>query len=493
MINIGTVYTSKCKTVTTIASSFFIFCLNDQTIKFYSIEKNKLFFKYYLNLTYLTKVNHITLICKMVFIEIVAASGSLAATAAIGKSVSADYWYDLYHQYVLFDSELTLIIDRLLMDPLYGTISTYKIISGATSGNIPGYSKHYYYTKGREYWYLGLEKKQVRYGNEINDYYIGWHEPCDSGRLHLSKFKQRIFEAEKGTIKVTSVNTMDHSPKLYLNTQILHPPKPTQKASVEFIIDQYNERHNFNLNVFLYGYRGLGKSHTAFLIKTQLDLKYNCNSMIVDDFDPSQAGVNVKSLILQKANVSSPVILLINEVETIYFEATKSKQFVESRLLHTKSKKTLNDMFDAISSTKYVITIYTTEISPETLYATEEYRSFMRPGRVDWFMEIKPNEVFARQNIDGLLSPQIDVNANPETVENRDDDDNDDASTSTTTPARTEESRAAKNIDDNDVKNIIETIKTFLTTTLISINDLSWYIYIFAMLCYVSYLYFKVV
>ena len=44
---------------------------------------------------------------------------------------------------------------------------------------------------------------------------------------------------------------------------------------------------------------------------------------------------------------------------------------------------------DAIGSTPYVITIFTTELSPRTLYQSEQYRSFMRPGRVDFFLKME--------------------------------------------------------------------------------------------------------
>jgi hypothetical protein len=40
-------------------------------------------------------------------------------------------------------------------------------------------------------------------------------------------------------------------------------------------------------------------------------------------------------------------------------------------------------MMDAIASTRYVIGVYTTERSPAELLAVPEYKSLIRPGRVD--------------------------------------------------------------------------------------------------------------
>ena len=49
-------------------------------------------------------------------------------------------------------------------------------------------------------------------------------------------------------------------------------------------------------------------------------------------------------------------------------------------------------MLDAIDNTKYVIAIYTTEKSPITLAnSNEDFKSFMRPGRVDLFLEMTLN------------------------------------------------------------------------------------------------------
>lgn len=339
----------------------------------------------------------------MVLLESAVALLGFGATSLFTKSVSYDYWYDIYHFYVQFSSELTNIIDQLLTDPEYGEISCYNIVSSNESGNHPGYGKHYFYncpclTRFSSCRYIGLEKRTTRTNGETEDFYIGWIDPNDIGKSVLRNFKHRIFKAEKGTIRVSSVDTTEFRPKLFWNTQILHQPKPNQTDIVNFVMEQYTEKNNFNVKVLIHGHRGLGKTHTALLIKDRLDNDINCYSYLIDDFDPSQANVNIKSLILKRATATSPIVLIINEIESVYAEATKDKQFSEPRHLHTRNKKTLNDMFDAIGSTKYLIAIFTTEKAPHVLYNNEVFKSFLRPGRIDMFMHMEKDSSSKQMN-----------------------------------------------------------------------------------------------
>ena len=65
-------------------------------------------------------------------------------------------------------------------------------------------------------------------------------------------------------------------------------------------------------------------------------------------------------------------------------------------------------MLDNISDAQYVTAIYTTELSPERLYAHEEWRSFFRPGRVDFFIKMteETSTKVMLHEIDGYVRPE---------------------------------------------------------------------------------------
>ena len=84
----------------------------------------------------------------------------------------------------------------------------------------------------------------------------------------------------------------------------------------------------------------------------------------------------------------------MNEIDQIYDQVFQTSTRYESRTSHTDSKVSFNNMLDAISRTPYVITVFTTERSPEYFLnfngsnSSYDYRPFFRQGRVDFFIRM---------------------------------------------------------------------------------------------------------
>lgn len=99
-------------------------------------------------------------------------------------------------------------------------------------------------------------------------------------------------------------------------------------------------------------------------------------------------GYNIGTMALKHASASSPVIIIINEIDIFYDKVFDEQPTYDPRTQYTKNKLTFNTMLDNLSDTKHVITIYTTEKSYEELQSIERIKSFIRHGRVDFFINM---------------------------------------------------------------------------------------------------------
>ena len=67
-------------------------------------------------------------------------------------------------------------------------------------------------------------------------------------------------------------------------------------------------------------------------------------------------------LILQYAKTLTPVVLMIDEMDTLFGNAENGHMADRhTQLVHTKDRKTFNDMLDAINDTPNIIAVFTTE------------------------------------------------------------------------------------------------------------------------------------
>ncbi len=334
-------------------------------------------------------------------ISIMGIMTSVIGGAIISNKASKDPdWYDFFHYYFNYAEEFTDDIDQLLMDPVRGRISVRKQI--AENRSIPDVGVHCYYCPMKDceeklkwYGYVGFRKIEVKLTDVIKYHYSSWFIPFDCGKNAHSMFQSILFNKNKSTseifvMKVMSIDMSRMDPQIVRLDKICHTPKENQQKALNYIENHYTLKHNYNVKVMICGFRGIGKTHTPMLLKSKMENDNpNHNVQLFDNFDPSAIGVNVSSLVLKRAKETSPVILVINEIDIAYEATITGREAFDPRTQHTKNKNTFNDMMDTIGSTPYVIAIFTTELSPKKLYETETYKSFMRPGRVDFFLNME--------------------------------------------------------------------------------------------------------
>jgi len=323
-----------------------------------------------------------------------------ASIALLGVTIndlsSTKYWYDYYHTYFVYDSQYTSVIDDILMnnDGNYSKVGPKKVISGTQK--IPGPGYHYYYLFSSEHrmfpstawleyktYYIGMEKVSPEKGDPA--YYIVWVPYTESGTKTLIDFEDNILKPSNDEIRVISIDTSQEKPSLEWLTKICRQPYNRKKMAIDFIMNEYTEKNNFNVKVFIHGERGLGKTYTTMLLKKELDKRYpNTNSRLYDDFDPTATGVNIQTLSLKYSSKISPVIIVIDEIDTIYEYVFKDTNDFDPRLKHAKDRNTFHKMLDNFGNFHHVITIFTSEFSPEILVERNPlFKSFLRPGRVD--------------------------------------------------------------------------------------------------------------
>ena len=175
---------------------------------------------------------------------------------------------------------------------------------------------------------------------------------------------------------------------------ICKSPHSNQKNALNIIMESYTDANNFNVNTIICGKSGVGKSYTAMLAKRWIEEKYkNTNVQLFDNFDPSAAGMEINKMVLQKATEETPVIVVINEIDNLYTEVHKDydNRGGDPRFPHTKNRLSFHNMLDHIAGTKHVIAIYTTEKSPEDIEKMQNTYSFIRKGRVDFFIKMDEN------------------------------------------------------------------------------------------------------
>lgn len=322
--------------------------------------------------------NILIIMTETLIIVTISIAGTFIATKL---SQIEDDLVNIFDTKYTFGEEATPIIDDFLINN--GTIKSY-MHNGRKL--VPFIGNHYY---GSWWNYIKLKKKRELIDNKyVYTYtcYVRFYN-----KRYYNNMVGHINQQENNIVRVISIDTSSHNPKLIYATKILEQPFPYQTSAVNHIINDW-QAPKFNTKVLITGKRGSGKSYMGRLIKSQLDRTNNTQSKLYDDFNPSSIGVNIHELILNHASHSAPTIILINEIDISYAEAVEERTEYDPRLKYTRNKQTLNNMFDAISDTKYVIALYTTEKSYEELNQTEEYKSFIRKGRIDFVINLSNNE-----------------------------------------------------------------------------------------------------
>jgi len=331
--------------------------------------------------------------------------GSIASNTN-GKVSIWDGWTRFFNfYYTYFPEDHNYMIDNLLMNPNYGFVSNRNIQANGTI--VPGIGKHIYYINGKkEKIYkrksLWIEKIILTENNRDTVRYRVKYFFAKTF-IHIERLKNNIksFQSSLGidSITVVCIDTSSDTPKIFLTNKIYYQPRNNQILARNQIIEKWGQVNNYNLKVLIHGPRGIGKTYMGLILKKYIDMENNINVRVFDDFNPSSVGVNIKSMALSTACKTSPVIIVINEIDIIYKKVIEPTETFDARLQHSRNKSEFHNMLDSIGLTPYVIAIFTTEKTYEELYQVEEYRSFMRPGRVDMILNMTKDNSFASKNV----------------------------------------------------------------------------------------------
>ncbi len=319
-------------------------------------------------------------------------------------------WYDFRNHYQVISTDATSTIDRMLMNKNHSQLG----LTSLQMGNrlIPGLGHHHYYSEHSENrsrlstWtrYITLIKKEEeskgshKQTQNLN-YYVLIFSPFNQDISE--KFKQELFSTDHNYIKAIHIDTSGYEVRETLVSRSCGHPQYHQKEAIQEIVNHWTDPGNiyFNTKIILSGPSGVGKSYTGELLKKYLenkDINTHLNTFVqlFIDFNPSTPGLDIDTVVLSKASRESPVIIIMNEIDQIYDQVFQTSTRYESRTSHTDSKVSFNNMLDAISRTPYVITVFTTERSPEYFLnfngsnSSYDYRPFFRQGRVDFFIRM---------------------------------------------------------------------------------------------------------
>jgi hypothetical protein len=331
-------------------------------------------------------------------------TGSLAGTIMTSyitqKINQDDEFFNITESKYSFGEEYTKSIDSMLMKDDFSQVSCIIYELGE---KVPGFGTHYYYPfmKTKQSFlqkYLNcirfIKRREIVGDKLVVSYqcYVGFFnsKTYEIVMRHLSSIDPDL-------IQTISIDTSSHMPKLIYAKKLCSLAHPRQVIALDHICELYNEGKNHNVKTIIYGNRGTGKTYIGRLLKKRLE-QDGLIPYLFDDFNPASVGVNIQWLALNQASQKTPVILVIDEINTVYDEVTKEKQEFDSRLQYTKNIQSFNNMLDLFGDTKYVIVIFTTELSIEQLKERKDHKSFFRHGRVDFFLKMTKDNCSLEEN-----------------------------------------------------------------------------------------------
>jgi hypothetical protein len=319
---------------------------------------------------------------------------SVVGSAAVGQIMkdvndnSSGPWYDP-RNYYKFPSEYTELIDAFLMAQLNSNrVQIGSQIQTNAARRLPGSGKHWFYDTDKGFFghrYITFDKV---YNSDTKQY----HYMCYVFGCFADTFKEAIRIIFKENNDIVYVITLDKSqaPSCIFplfSSKMYNGPRAHQTTASNIILDYYNG-HRKHCNVIICGYKGTGKSYTPRVLKKLMDVRHPENmTRLYDDFDPMTAGMSYP--IYVKSNISQyiPAIVVIDEIDSCFKYALENKDDRDGNFRHARDRRSMLEFMDAMGDTQYSINVMTTEKSPTELYRNSEWHSFLRPGRVDMFIE----------------------------------------------------------------------------------------------------------
>lgn len=222
-------------------------------------------------------------------------------------------------------------------------------------------------------------------------YFVGWRYMgfVKDNELHLltypSMYKQLIFmpsitQTDKGPVQETSITVYVRKgtyKNLYytpIKMDLSHiSPLGEQGAILNSIVDIY-KKHG-RATVFLHGVTHAGKSSMGYLLAKELKGFY-CHT-----FNPTDPGDQLSTLIVDVQRDDEPLILVMEEVDTMIQSIHKNKfqKHVEIPI-SVYNKSTWSSFLDDMIFYKKVILVMTSNTSKEDIDLWDE--SYLRDGRI---------------------------------------------------------------------------------------------------------------
>jgi len=210
----------------------------------------------------------------------------------------------------------------------------------------------------------------------------------------LVRFRQMIqdhFLKDKDLcIKVTRTN-------LYHNPFSFHVLKPQVSSLFPFqkkILDLCPPKDPYRTSVFLIsGPPGVGKTATAKLVLLKL-LKTAPSTVFIDHFDLMLEHPCLGQLLHKiRGNRCTPLVLTCNEIDVAFEQALKTEKakFFSAEPYVAYNKTSMTSFLDSLHEFPYLYIFMTTNHSLADLRS--KYEAFVRPGRVDYALEVSPNKV----------------------------------------------------------------------------------------------------
>jgi hypothetical protein len=314
--------------------------------------------------------------------------------------------YDFWNSYCDISAEFVTKIDNMLVVNIKNHVRNGARIEHRLllPGNmeVPNVGIHRWFDKEHNKTISLAKQNNAKEGDYPKYYYTLFYTDMwiRSKKASANNFINILFTAETNTVNVIRFENTEQIYKPQTVQAICNEAKPFQQKAINIILKKYNEQNNKNVKTIISGDSGVGKSYTAMLLKKALEeSNTNTNVLLFENFDPSAPGLEINKMVLRYASEHTPIILIINEIDTMYDEVWRAKDTYDPQVAHTKNKISFNNMLDNIASTKYVIALYTSEKSPKTIQDNRENYPFYRPGRVDFFIKMtETNSVLVNHN-----------------------------------------------------------------------------------------------
>ena len=298
-----------------------------------------------------------------------------------------DWWYKWqYDKKIILDDTYINKFDEFVIK--YCEVKAFQY--AYNNKKIPDVGFYKYYTNKKKYSILIRKIKFTVNQKEIIKYilYFKYEQDFEDFCNTFSEFVRK-----DNKLFAIYIDSSKDPPELKQREISCETVKNNQINVIDTSTTEWINSKNRNRKIILFGKPGVGKTYVGRLIANRLNKNYNIDTTLFESVDPSIIGFNIPERVLSLAVDTKPVIMIINEMDKIYDKVYDDKEPYDHRLQHSRNPVDFHNLLDAIGDKDNVLAIYTMESNPRDLIKKDRrYYSFMRPGRVDLFIELTDND-----------------------------------------------------------------------------------------------------